>query len=127
MQLSDVIAKAQNGLKSVWNGIKNVYRFGTDWRYRTKVIENHWNWKTKILAYFVLPVVLVVMVFHQPIWAKTKKRSYQFYQCVMEDWDTGRETEFNLISGNCVIDSGRKDATGQVIWQQVKRDMVAGE
>ena len=131
--------------KKIGNGIKNVYKFITDWRYRRDVMDEHWNWKSKLLVILMIPVLLFTMVMFierdsYPRQVKEKDSTGKvvmvttgtptwklWYGCFMEDWDVGRETEFSIITGSCVIDSGRKDENGAVVWQKVERDVAAGD
>lgn len=83
-------------------------------------LNSYWNWKTKTFVYVILPLVVIMTLLIQ--W-----RGAHFYDCVMEEYDVGRETQFALITGSCVIDSGRRTEAGEPIWVKVQRDVAIGD
>lgn len=129
--------------KKIGRGFKNVYMFATDWKFRDSVIETYWTWKQKLLAVFLIPTIIFIGLMSierdkQAVQVKDKTGKIttemvgtstwgMWYDCWMEEWDVERTTEFSIITGSCVIDSGRKDAEGQIIWSKVERDVAAGE
>jgi hypothetical protein len=126
-------------IKKFGRGIKNTYSFASDWRYRHEVMEKYWNWKSKSLVVLLVPSLIVCGVMSidrdvKPVPQKdgtTKmvgKSSWgMLYDCVAEEWDVERDTQFSILTGSCTIDSGRKDSGGNVIWSKVDRDIAAGD
>lgn len=98
--------------------LKNIWNFINDWHYRHEVIEAYWNWKTKI--------GLVVLVIASIMFALFVYRAPQLWDCMGEQWEVGRETKYGFIFDTCVIDSGKRDADGGVIWVKTKRDIAIG-
>ena len=104
--------------------LKNLWKFITDWHYRHEMIEEHWNWKSKILV----AITLFLIVFGLALKVNYfNERWVGYKQCFGEEWDTGRDTKFGFIFNSCVIDSGKRDADGEVVWQKVKRDIAVGD
>lgn len=104
--------------------LKAVFKFVNDWHYRDEIIEKYWNWKSKII------VVLLTLVVAFNLLTKIDYFGHRwigYKQCFGEEWDTGRDTKFGFIFNSCVIDSGKRDGDGEVVWQKVKRDLAVGD
>lgn len=130
-------------IKKCGRGIRNTVTFATDWKYRHDVLEEHWNWKTKLLTIVLVPAIIfggLMSIERDKQAVKVKDKTGQiktemvgtstwgmWYDCMMEQIDVGRETNFSIITGSCVIDSGKTDADGNVVWVKVKNDIASGD
>lgn len=106
------------------NVLKNILKFITDWHYRHEVIEKRWTFKAKFITVILALVVAFSLVIKINYFGE---RWIGYKQCFGEEWDTGRDTKFGFIFNSCVIDSGKRDADGEVVWQKVKRDIAVGD
>lgn len=88
--------------------------------------QKFFTWKKKVL----LGCVLFTVGF-STVMIKTRdndKRTYKnWWACVGDQWELGRETNYSIIFNSCVIDSGRKDANGEVIWVKAGNDRGLGD
>lgn len=100
--------------------VVGTFKYCTDFRYRNEFIRNHWNSKTKFVLYVLLPLIIVMGV-------ATKLRGQLLWDCVWEEIDVGRDTQFSLVTGSCTIDTGKIDDSGNVIWNKVSRDVPVGD
>lgn len=128
-----------NFIKKCGRGLKNCYKFCSDWNYRDGVIDTHWNWKMKLLTAVLVPAVIfcgAMSYERDKVAVNQKNGSTQMvgtsswkllYDCVAEEWDVGRETNFSILTGSCVIDSGKKEADGTIVWVKVARDIASGD
>lgn len=99
--------------------LKVIWKFVSDWHYRHEVIEEYWNWKTKVgLVLMIVAIALTSLFFY---------RAPQLWDCMGEQWEVGRETKYGFIFDTCVIDSGKRDSSDAIIWVKTKRDIAIGD
>ena len=100
--------------------VVGIYKFATDYCYRNDFIIKYWTFKTKMVVYILIPLIIITGI-------AIKVRGPQLWDCVWEQIDVGRDTEFSFVTGSCVIDTGKVDDAGEVIWNKVNRDVPVGD
>lgn len=80
--------------------------------------------KYKYGGYIAAGFLLVVaFIFASSIYIRVKGQ----ISCIGDQVSIKRETDYNWFFDRCVIDSGRKDSEGNIIWVRSDNDRGFGE
>lgn len=99
--------------------LQKIIGFIRDKDYREDTIEEYWNWKAKLA---LLCATIVAIMIGMVVW-----RAQPLWKCIGEEWDMGRDTKYGFVFNTCVIDSGRLDKDGNIIWTKVNLDAAPGD